>query len=318
MNWPQDKSDAWGFFYPSSFDLLRRFVVAIAKRIVFFTLVNILVIASITVLTTVVCALLGVDPAVATSSTIGLIIFSAVFGMGGSIISLFMSKWIAKRMMKLQMIEPTTTDPQQREIIDMVHAMARRARLPKMPEVGFYNSPEMNAFATGPSKSNSLVAVSSGLVNSLDKGELEAVIGHEVAHIANGDMVTLTLLQGIINTFVIFISRILANIVASQFERNRFMIQFALIIVMQIAFSMLGSIVVSWFSRRREFRADAGGAKYSSPENMINALKKLSGQTLEYDKNDSLAAFKISGPQISALFRSHPPLEQRIAALQRG
>lgn len=292
---------------------------AIPKRILFFLMVNILVITSITIVTSVVCALLGIDPMTARNSTLGLAIFSAVFGMGGSVISLFLSKWMAKKTMGLHMIEPTTTDPELREIVDMVQGMARRARLPKMPEVGIYDSPEMNAFATGPSKSNSLVAVSSGLVRSLDKGELEAVIGHEVAHIANGDMVTLTLIQGIINTFVIFVSRLLANLIASQFEKGRYLIEIALIITMQIAFSLLGSIVVAWFSRRREYRADEGGAKYSSPQNMIGALKALSRQTLEHHKEDQLAAFKISGAtSLTALFRTHPPLEQRIAALQRA
>lgn len=292
---------------------------SIVKRIFFFALVNILVMTSVTILTAVICTFLYGSPVPPDNSLIPLILFSGIFGMGGSIISLLMSKWMAKRMMGVQIIDPNTRDPEAREILEMVHNMARKARLPKMPEVGVYESPEMNAFATGPSKSNSLVAVSSGLVNSLNKGELEAVIGHEVAHVANGDMVTLTLIQGIINTFVIFFSRILANIIASQFERNRHLIEMVLIIVMQIAFSLLGAIAVAYFSRQREFRADKGGARFSSPENMINALKALSRQTIPNEKDDSFAAFKIAGTsQIAALFRTHPPLDVRIAAIQRG
>lgn len=292
---------------------------SLMKRIFFFTLVNILVMTSVTILTGIICTFLYGSSTPPQGSLIPLILFAGLFGMGGSFISLFLSKWMAKRMMGLQMIDLNTKDSQAREVVEMVHNMARKARLKKMPEVGIYDSNEMNAFATGPSRSNSLVAVSSGLVRSLNHGELEAVIGHEVAHIANGDMVTLALIQGIINTFVIFLSRILANLVASQFERNRHIIEFALIIVMQIAFSMLGSIVVAYFSRLREYRADTGGARFSSRENMISALRSLSRQTIEPQKDDQLAAFKIDGTSsIMALFRTHPPLEQRIARLQKG
>ena len=289
------------------------------KRIFFFMLVNMLVMVSVTILTGIICTFLYGSPTPPQGSLIPLILFSAIFGMGGAFVSLFISKWMAKRMMGLKMIDAKTARGQEQEIVEMVHNMARRARLPQMPEVGVYESPEMNAFATGPSRSNSLVAVSSGLVRSLNKGELEAVIGHEVAHIANGDMVTLTLIQGVINTFVLFFSRIVANLIASQFERNRYMIEFALTIVMQIAFTLLGHIVVAYFSRIREYRADKGGARYSNRENMISALRALSHQSLPRQKGDNLAAFKISGTtSIAALFRTHPPLEDRIARLQKG
>ena len=179
--------------------------------------------------------------------------------------------------MGVKVIDPNTSDPAARELVNTVHGLARKARLPKMPEVGYYDSPEMNAFATGPSKSNSLVAVSSGLMRSMNKGELEAVLGHEIAHIANGDMVTLTLIQGIINAFVLFFARILASVIASQFERKSFWMEYIIYIGLQMAFSMLGMIVVSYFSRQREFRADKGGAKFSSRENMIAALQILGG-----------------------------------------
>lgn len=294
-------------------------MLALIKRFGFFIAVNILVMISVTILSSIVSTFMYGQPTPPEGSLIPYVLFAGMFGMGGSIISLLSSKWIAKRSMGLQMIDPQTRDTQAREIVDMVHNMSRAARLPKMPEVGIYDSPEMNAFATGPSKSNSLVAVSSGLVRSLNKGELEAVIGHEVAHIANGDMVTLTLIQGVINTFVIFFSQIIANLVASQFERNRYIIRFLTYMVTQMAFTFLGAIVVSYFSRAREYRADKGGAKYSSRDNMISALRALSGQTLPYQKDDSLAAFKISGASgLSALFRTHPPLEDRIARLQKS
>lgn len=293
---------------------------AIAKRIFFFAIVNILVMVTLSIVASVAMALLyGPENPPPEGSLVPLLIISAIFGMSGSIISLFISKWMAKKSMGLTMVDAHTPDRQAREVVEMVHRMARNANLPKMPEVGIYDSPEMNAFATGPSKSNSLVAVSSGLVQTMNRGELEAVIGHEVAHIANGDMVTLTLIQGIINTFVFFFARVVANVVASQFERNRWAIQFATIIVMQIIFGLLGSIVVSWFSRMREYRADAGGAKYSSRDNMINALRKLSNQTVSYNREDQLAAFKISGSSgLMALLRTHPPLEDRIARLQKA
>ena len=287
------------------------------KRVFFFGLVNILVLVTLNIFVHLVCAFLGVDPYGMNGEITGMLIFSAVFGMSGSLISLFISKWMAKKTMGLTMIDSQTRDPEARAIVEMVHEMSRRAKLPKMPEVGIYDSPEMNAFATGPSKSNSLVAVSTGLVRSLDRGELEAVIGHEVAHIANGDMVTMTLIQGVVNTFVIFFSRIVARIAASQVERNQHMVYFMVSLVAQIVFGVLGSVVVAWFSRWREFRADAGGAKYSSRENMIGALQKLSRQSMPMQKDDAMAALKISsGGGFMALFSTHPPLEKRVKALQ--
>ena len=288
------------------------------KRIFFFMIVNILVMISVSIISSGVCLFLYGTPNPPQGSLIPIIIWSGVWGMGGAFISLLLSKFMAKRMMGLEIIDEKTTNPQARQIVEMVHQLARKARLPKMPEVGLYESPEMNAFATGPSKSNSLVALSTGLLNSMDSDQVEAVLGHEVAHIANGDMVTLTLIQGIINSFVLFFSRIIASLVASQFEKNRYLIEFGLYIVLQIAFSLLGSMVVAYFSRQREFRADSGGARYAGRQKMISALRALSRQTLGYNKEDNLAAFKISGAQMSALFRTHPPIEERIARLERN
>lgn len=292
---------------------------AFLKRIFFFMLVNILVMISVSIITSAVCYFLYGTPYPPQGSIIPMVIWAGVWGMGGAFISLLLSKFMAKRMMGLQMIDPSTRNSEERAIVEMVHNLARKARLPKMPEVGIYDSPEMNAFATGPSKSNSLVAVSTGLLRSMDREQVEGVLGHEVAHIANGDMVTLTLIQGVINAFVLFFSRILASIAASQFERNRYLIEMGIYIVLQIVFSFLGYMVVAYFSRQREFRADSGGARYAGREKMISALQALSRQTIKYEKDDNLAAFKISGSRsVAALFRTHPPLEDRIARLQKG
>ena len=299
---------------------------AIAKRIFFFILVNILVMISVSVITSLVCMFLYGQPFPPSGSITPLVVWATVWGMGGAVISLFLSKFMAKRMYGLTMITDQTRDSQARQIRDVVHNLARKAKLKKMPEVGIYDSPEMNAFATGPSRSNSLVAVSSGLVRSMNSQQLEGVLGHEIAHIANGDMVTLTLIQGVVNAFVLFFARIIASVVSSQFKDGRQAIYFILYIVLQIAFSVLGSIVVCYFSRLREYRADSGGARYSSRENMISALQALSRQTAFAHSNageeDNMAMFKISSrPKKGGfmnLLRTHPPLEERIARLQRG
>ncbi|MFN7453872.1 MAG: protease HtpX, partial [Pseudobdellovibrionaceae bacterium] len=250
------------------------------------------------------------------------LVFCAVWGMGGAFISLFISKWMAKRAMGVQIIDQNVRDPQLREVVEMVHNMSRRAGLPKMPEVGVYDSPEINAFATGPSKSNSLVAVSTGLLRAMNKEEVEGVIGHEVAHIANGDMVTMTLIQGIVNAFVMFFARILANVISSQVdERYRGIVHLGLVIVLDIVFAILGSVVVNYFSRQREFRADHGGAKYAGREKMIAGLVKLKNQfqMIEPD-NGGTATLKISNKSsgIMALFSTHPSLDERIRRLERA
>lgn len=292
---------------------------ALMKRIFLFMLVNILVMVSVSIITGIVSTFLYGTPTPPNGSIIGIVIWSGVWGMGGAFISLLLSKFMAKRMMGVKIIDPKTMDSQSRRIVEAVHHLARKARLKKMPEVGVYDNPEMNAFATGPSKSNSLVAVSSGLLNALDDEQLEGVLAHEIAHIANGDMVTLTLIQGVINAFVLFFARIVASIIASNFDRGRGFIEFGVYIALQIAFSLLGSMVVAYFSRIREFRADSGGAKYAGRGKMISALQALSRQTVPYNKKDNLAALKISGASsMSMLLRTHPPLQDRIARLQKG
>ncbi|MCJ8277074.1 MAG: protease HtpX, partial [Bdellovibrionales bacterium] len=251
-------------------------------------------------------------------SLIPYVLFAGIFGMGGAFVSLFLSKWMVKRSYGVRIIDPRTNEPRERELVESVHKMARAARLRKMPEVGIYDSPEMNAFATGPSKNNSLVAVSTGLLRNMNKNQVDGVIGHEVAHVANGDMVTLTLIMGVVNTFVILFAQIVSNVIASQFERNRYMIRLITYYVVSAAFSLLGSIVVAYFSRIREYRADKGGAQFAGRENMISALQALSQQAVAYNKEDNIAALKISGAEVTNLFRSHPRLEDRIARLQKG
>ncbi|XGC81855.1 protease HtpX [Bdellovibrio bacteriovorus] len=292
------------------------------KRIGLFILTNVLVMVTIGIVWTLVSNFLGL--AGLNSYIPFLIAFCAVWGMGGAFVSLLMSKWMAKMFHGVKIIEPNNPNPELRNLVNKVHEFARRAQLPKMPEVGIYESVDINAFATGPSKSRSLVAVSTGLLQRMNDKEMEGVLAHEVAHIANGDMVTMTLIQGIVNAFAMFFSRILANLVASNVdEKFREIVRFGVTILGDIAFTLLGSIVVNYFSRRREFRADAGGAKYSSRENMVAALQKLrSVYELPIPPEEGMTStLMISNRDkggIAKLFMTHPPLEVRIEALQRG
>ncbi len=295
---------------------------ALFKRIGLFIITNILVMVTIGIVWSLISHFLNL--AGLNSYFPFLMIFCAVWGMGGAFVSLFLSKWMAKTFHGVKVIDRNNPNPDLRRLVETVHNLARRAQLPQMPEVGFYDSQDINAFATGPSKNNSLVAVSTGLLQRMNEKELEGVLGHEISHIANGDMVTMTLIQGIVNAFVMFFSRVLANVIASNVdEKYRFMVRFLATIVGDIAFGLLGSVVVTYFSRQREFRADAGSARVSSRENMILALKKL--QTV-YElplppEEGTTATLMISNrPRhgVEGLFRTHPPLEERIAALQRS
>lgn len=293
------------------------------KRVSMFLIVNVAVIATISI----IMAIFNVQPYL-TANGINyqsLLIFAALWGFGGSFISLFLSKWMAKKMMGVQIIQKGAMGAEGK-LVSVVHRLAATAGLKKMPEVGIYNSPEVNAFATGPSRSNSLVAVSSGLLNSMTEDEVEGVLAHEVAHIANGDMVTMTLIQGVINAFVIFFSRILAHVVSGFIrgddeEGVNPLVQFGLVIVFDIAFSILGSLVVNYFSRHREFRADAGAARFTDKRKMIAALKRLQSKVDMVDTSDkAFASLKISGGghSLAALFSTHPSLEDRIARLESG
>lgn len=290
---------------------------AMLKRIVLFMLVNALVVVTISI----VLNLLGVRPYLTASGIDynALMAFCLVWGMGGAFISLALSRIMAKWMMGVRVIDPQRATYQEQELVNMVYSLARQANLPKMPEVGIYDSPEVNAFATGPTKSRSLVAVSSGLLGRMDRNQVEGVLAHEVAHVANGDMVTMTLLQGIVNAFVMFFARIIAFALSQNVrEENRHMVNMLVTIGLEILFSFLGMIVVAYFSRLREYRADKGGASYAGREKMVSALQGLR-RTIELSEpdNSAVATLKISTKGgLLALLSTHPPLEDRIARLQ--
>lgn len=289
-----------------------------AKRIFFFILTNVLVLTTISIIFMVTGAGNYIEDGGINFGS--LLIFSAIIGFTGSFISLLMSRWMAKKMMNVKVIDPDgPMNSQERQIVDMVHRMSRAAGITKMPEVGIYYSPEVNAFATGPSKNRSLVAVSSGLLDEMDEAAVEGVIAHEVAHIANGDMVTMTLLQGVVNTFVVFLARI-AAFIASRFVKEEMapIVHFIAIIVFQIAFSILGSIVVFAFSRYREFHADRGGADLAGKDKMVHALRSLQAYTnrVTEEKDTAIASLKINGKRKSSLFSTHPDLNERIRRLE--
>lgn len=287
------------------------------KRIGLFLLTNIAVLA----VAMLMMNLLGVGNYMqGTNLDLGnLFAFAAIFGFAGSFVSLAMSKWMAKMSVGAQVItQPRNADEQW--LMDTVGRQSEKAGI-KMPEVAIYDSPEPNAFATGMTKNSSLVAVSTGLLRSMRQNEVEAVLAHEVAHVANGDMVTMALLQGVLNTFVIFFAKIVAyvvdRVVLKNEEEGHSWTFIIVDIVAQILFGILASIVSMWFSRRREFHADNGGAYLAGRENMIAALQRL--QTMQPGElPDQMAAFGISAKKSSFgdLFRSHPPLEDRIAALR--
>lgn len=248
-----------------------------------------------------------------------LLIYSAIIGFSGSIISLFLSKGMAKRGMGVHIIEQPANSSEQ-WLVDTVGFQARQAGI-GMPEVGIFNSNSPNAFATGWNKNNALVAVSTGLLQSMNRDEVEAVLGHEVSHVANGDMVTLALIQGVVNTFVIFLSRVIGHVVdrvVFKVERGHGPAFWIVSIIAQVVLSILASLIVMWFSRRREFRADEGGAKLAGRQKMIAALRRLQSAHDPQPLPDEMAAFGISGGKIKSLFMTHPPLEDRIKALEAG
>jgi len=253
----------------------------------------------------------------------GMLTFAAVFGMGGSFFSLLISKWMAKRATRAQVIDDPRTEAE-RWLVDTVKELAREANI-GMPEVAIFPSPQPNAFATGASKNNALVAVSTGLLENMRQDEVRAVLGHEIGHVANGDMVTLTLIQGVMNTFVIFFARIIGTIVDRAVFRNENGHGMGFFITTMIAQVVLGigaSMIVMWFSRHREFRADAAGAQLAGRNNMIGALERLKAASqMPETMPDTLVAFGISSgvrQGLAALFSSHPPIDVRIAALKQA
>jgi heat shock protein HtpX len=283
------------------------------KRILLFVATNLAIMVTLSI----VLSLLGID---GYGGLQGQMLFALVWGMGGAFISLQMSRFVAKQAMGVQLVDGRTGHADADWLYATVRQLTDRAGLP-MPEVGIYESPEVNAFATGPSKSRSLVAVSSGLLRSMQRDEVEGVLAHEVSHIGNGDMVTMTLIQGVVNAFVIFFARVIASLLRSAVdERMSGAVYFMTVIVLQIVLGLLGSVIVAWFSRAREFRADAGAATLAGRGKMIAALQRLQQNTklIEAD-HPALATLKISGGRSwMALLSTHPPLEARIAALQNG
>jgi heat shock protein HtpX len=288
------------------------------KRVLLFLLTNfaILIVASVTL------RLLGVEPWLDANGInfSSLLIFGAVLGFGGAFVSLAISKWAAKRAMGVQVIGQPRNE-HEAWLVETVRRLSGQAGI-GMPEVGWFESPSPNAFATGARRDKALVAVSSGLMQRMSRSEVEAVLGHEVSHVANGDMVTLTLIQGVVNTFVIFLSRIIGHLVdrvVFKVERGYGPAFYVTVIVAQLVLGILASIIVMWFSRHREFRADAGGASLAGREKMIAALERLKLNHEPSNLPDQMKAFGISGRMaggLTRLFMSHPPLDERIAVLR--
>lgn len=284
-------------------------------RIILFLATNM----AILILLGIIMTVFGID----SRSTSGLLVMAALFGMGGSFISLAMSKWIAKKSTGAHVIDQPRNQTEQ-WLYDTVRSMAGKAEI-GMPEVAIYDSPDMNAFATGMKKHDALVAVSTGLLQNMSKDEVEAVLAHEITHVACGDMVTLSLIQGVLNTFVIFLSRIAANLINNFLSSDEdgeglgFFGYMAVTIVLELVLGLFASIIVMWFSRRREYTADKGAAYLTSSSKMVAALKRLQAHHEPSHLPDQVAAFGIRPKQggFASLFRSHPPLEERIAALQK-
>lgn len=298
-----------------------------AKRIALFIGTNILVMLSLSI----VMKVFGIGNYVTQYGLDygNLMVFCLVWGMGGAFISLMLSRIMAKMSMGVKVIDPQTRDSGEQQLLETVHRLARGAGLTTMPEVGVYQSPELNAFATGPTRNRSLVAVSTGLLQRMDREEVEGVLAHEIAHVANGDMVTMTLVQGVVNAFVMFLARVVAFAITQAMRKNDDegsaaspMVQMMITFALEMVFMIFGTMVVMAFSRYREYRADAGGARLAGRESMVKALEKLR-RTYEIrdpqTENASLATMKISGHGgFTRLFMSHPPLEERIQRLREA
>lgn len=294
---------------------------AIGRRILLFIAVNFLIVITLSLIMNV----LGVAPYLSARgiSYPDLMLFCLVWGFGGAFISLAISRIMAKFAMGVKLVDPQTRQEDLRWLVETVYRLSRAAHLPKMPEVGVYESPEVNAFATGPTKSRALVAVSTGLLHRMNRDQVEGVLGHEVAHISNGDMVTMTLLQGVVNAFVMFFARVIAFALSQNVkEESRATVRFLTTFVLEIVLGILGMMVVAYFSRVREFRADAGGAGLAGRMKMVEALKGLARAIhgpADENTSASLATLKISGRKSGgflALFSTHPPLEDRIRRLE--
>ncbi|AMK77906.1 MULTISPECIES: protease HtpX [Methylomonas] len=288
-------------------------------RILLFLATNVAIMIAISIIFNVLGLQGALDAQGVNLNIEGLLAMSAVIGMTGSVISLFMSKWSAKSSMGVHVIEQPQNQTEQ-WLVGIVAQQAKQAGI-GMPEVGIFDAPEANAFATGANRNNALVAVSTGLLRSMNADEVEAVVGHEISHVANGDMVTMALMQGVVNTFVYFFATIIGYVVdrvVFKTERGYGPAYYVTQMVAQIALSILASMLVMWFSRYREFRADAGGANLAGRQKMIGALRALQRSHEPAELPGELAAFGINGGGVQRLFMSHPPLEERIAALQNA
>lgn len=293
-----------------------------AKRVVLFLLTNILIMAAVSVVWLIVTKYFGIG-AISANGALSygpLMIYCLIWGFVGSFLSLALSRIMAKWMMKVQVIDPETATGEERLLYENVSKLAHRAGLKVCPQVGIYESADINAFATGPTRNRALVAVSSGLLSTMSKDEIEGVLAHEIAHVANGDMVTLTLVQGVVNAFVLFLAKVIGFFVGQTVkEESRATVEFGVSIAAQILLGILGSMVVAYFSRLREFKADAGATSIAGKPQMLAALRKLQ-RTFEPSQidNSPVAAFKISSGRsgIVSLFSTHPPLAERIRRLE--
>ena len=296
----------------------------LTRRILLLIAVNVLIVATISI----VLGILGISPTLAGRELDlrTLAAFCLVWGFGAAFLSLALSRVMAKWMMGVQVIDPLTHDPEARDLLERVHGLAQRAGLRVMPQVGVYDSPEINAFATGPTKNRALVAVSSGLLQSMERSSVDGVLAHEISHVANGDMVTMTLLQGVVNAFVMFLARIVGWF-AGQFvsEDKRHWVQLGVVLAMEVGLGLLGMIVVAFFSRQREYRADAGGATLAGSHNMIAALKGLKRayrqgglEFVDDGRAPALSSLRISGKTggLLSLLSTHPDLDDRIERLE--
>jgi heat shock protein HtpX len=298
---------------------------AIAKRIFLFIVINVLVVLTISI----VLNLFGVKPYLSAHGIDyrSLLIFCLIWGMAGAFISLGLSRIMAKWMLGVQLVDPKTNDPQLRQLVAMIKKLSSEAHLPALPQIGIFSSKEVNAFATGPSRRRALVAVSTALLEKMDQQEVEGVLAHEISHIVNGDMVTMTLIQGIVNAFVMFLARALAFVFSGIGQKRQgaggsYMSYFLFVLLFEVVFMLFGSMVIAGFSRYREFRADRGGAHLAGKEKMISALERLRSLQNFRDakaEKSAIAALMISHPRksgILSLFSSHPPLEKRIERLK--
>lgn len=294
------------------------------KIFVLMILLNVLIVAAASVLVLAVFQYLGISPEEYPLTLY--LVFYSIIGMGGAFFSLAISRFIAKKIFKIKLIQRPFASEQEGKLYQLVEILSKRVHLSRAPELGVFESPEINAFATGPSRNRSLVAVSSALLQNMDEEEIEGVVAHEMAHIANGDMVTMTILQGIVNTMVLFLARIVTELVLSSMRRRSFWIEISVYLAFQMVLNILGSIlIINVFSRFREYKADMGAAKLVGKEKIIKALQKLQqlSPQMQFDKSTvKYNAFKIMTPPRDSLFRrllsTHPPLQSRIKRIQKA